>query len=119
MTVQFGGRRAGAIGHQCEQRPLHLEAKAPAVRLRTHDDIDPEPLPHRLKCVHRRRARAHQPPARIVGHDGLGRAAAQDALGQTAQPLDDLRIVGTAAVEHDLRLRAPLRRIPHVLGQLR
>jgi hypothetical protein len=75
------------------------------VRLRAHDGVDPEPLPHRLEHVHVAVGPgAHQPPARSLGHDGLGRAATQDAPGQTAKPFEDFRVVGTAAVEHDLRL---------------
>lgn len=119
VTVQLRGRCTRPVGHQREQCPLNVETEAALARLRTHDRVDAEPPPHRFERINVAiRPRAHQPPLRGVCDDLVGRAAAQDALREPPQSLDDLRIVGTAAVVDDARLRASLGRIPHVLGQL-
>lgn len=79
------------VGHQCKERALHVKPEAPPAGLLAHDGVDPQALPDLLQNVDVPVGpRADQPPTGIGGEDLLGRAAAQDALGQPAQALGHL-----------------------------
>ena len=84
-----------------------------------HNGVDAQLLPEGFEDVNVAIGPgADQPPVAAGANDLLRRAAAQDALGQSAQPLNNVRIVGATAVMHDARLRPSLGGIPDILRQL-
>jgi hypothetical protein len=52
----------------------------------------------------------------VLGHDLLRRGAAQDASGESAQALGDLRVFGTPTVIENTSLGATLVGVPGALG---
>ena len=60
----------------------------------------------------------NEPSGGVLRDDLRGRAAAQDAVRQTPQPLGIHWLVGTAAVADDLDARAAVLAIPYLLGEL-
>lgn len=119
MAVEFRDRGAGTVGDQGEQGALDIEAEMPRVGLLPHDGVDAELLPDGFEDVEVAVGPgADQAPVATGSDDLFRRATAQDALGQPAQTLDDVGIVGAPAVMHDAGLRSPLAGIPDVLRQL-
>jgi len=120
VAVELGGRRADAVGHHRKERPLDVKAQPPGAGLSVEDLSDTQALPQRLQHIEVAIGpSAHQAPVGAIGHDLLGRAAAQDTLCQPAQPLDDRFILGASTVAKDARLGAALLGIPGVLGKLK
>ncbi|MBK7237581.1 MAG: hypothetical protein IPI02_18885 [Sterolibacteriaceae bacterium] len=119
VAVQLGTGCQRPVGHHREQRPLDIEAQPPRPRLLVDDLANAQPLPQRLQRIDVAIGpSADQAPVAVFGHDSLGRAAAQDALGEPAQPLDDCLVIGTPTVVQNAGLGAALISVPDILGQL-
>jgi hypothetical protein len=107
VAVEFGDRGAGAIGHQGEQGAFDIEAEMTRPGLLANNGVDAELLPDGFEDVDVTVGPgADQAPVAAGAHDLFRRAAAQDALGQSAQALDHVGIVGAPTVMHDAGLRS-------------
>jgi hypothetical protein len=105
MTIEFRGRGAGTIGDQGdqgEQGALNIESEMPRAGLLPHDGVTAELLPDGFEDVEVAVGPgANQALVTASTYDLFRRASPQNALGQPAQPLDDVAIVATPAVMHD------------------
>lgn len=118
-AVELGGRGAGAVRYHREQRTLNWEVEAASSDNLLDDLGDPEPCPQRLERVDIPVGPGvDHLPVWVLGHDLLGRGTAQDAPGESAQALGDLRVFGTTAAVEDAGLGAALVRVPDALGKL-
>ena len=116
-AVELGGRSTGAVRHHREPRPLDKEVEAASSHDLRDDLGDPEPAPERFERVDIPVGPGvDHLPARVLGHDVLGRGPAQDAPSEPAQALGDLGVLRTPAVVDDVSLGATLARVPDALG---
>lgn len=119
VAVQLRTRCQRPVGHHREQRTLDIEAQPPRRCLLVDDFANTQPLPQRFKRIDIPIGPgADQAPSAVLGDDSLGRAAAQNTLGEPAQALDDRLIIGTPTVAHNAGLGAALLSVPDILGQL-
>ena len=119
VAVELRRGRAGAIGHHGEQRPLDGELDL-ALAGELGDEIgQSHPAPEPIEDVHVAIGpgigNAH---GRVPGHQVLGRAAFEDAVGEPAQALGGGGIVAASAVVDDAHARALLDGVPDALGDL-
>ncbi|MBK7237585.1 MAG: hypothetical protein IPI02_18910 [Sterolibacteriaceae bacterium] len=105
VAVQLRTPCQRPVGHHREQRALDIEAQPPRRRLLGEDLADAQPLPQRFKRIDVAVGPgADQAPVAVLGDDSLGRAAAQNALGKSAQALCNGGIVGTPEVTQNAGL---------------
>jgi hypothetical protein len=116
-AVELGSWRASAVCHHGEEGPLEGQVEATSSGDLFDDLGDPEPCPERLERVDIPIGPSvDYLPARVLGHDLLRRGAAQDASGEPAQALGDLRVFATPTVVEDAGLGAAFIRVPGALG---
>ena len=105
MAVEFRGRGTGAVGNQCKQCALGIKSELPRTGLLSNHGVDAQLLPERFEDIWVTIGPGADQAPVAAGADNLfRRASAQDALGQAAQPLDNVRIVGAPTVMNDARL---------------
>ena len=90
VAVEFGGRRAGAVGHQGEQGAFDIETQMSRLGLLPDDGVDAQLLPDGFENVEVTVGPgADQVPVAAGSDDLFRRATAQDALGQATKALND------------------------------